>query len=202
MVWQEQELDALVTTLRASAPDAPTLCEGWEARHLASHLYLRRHNPLRLPRLNELADLAANRQHYLRVVDAFAAPVRRTNPLIVVDRLLGEKANLLEYVIHHEDLRRGTGEDITSRELPTEMSQAILKDAVLFAKLRIRTPGFGLVFEVPGVEERVVRREQPSATVSGSAADLALVASGRRRAAQVEVHGDGHAISAFNAATA
>ena len=36
----------LAALLRRVGPDAPTLCEGWDTRDMAVHLYLREHNPL------------------------------------------------------------------------------------------------------------------------------------------------------------
>ena len=40
---ERRELCELMTTL---GPDAPTLCEGWTAHHLAAHLHIRESDPL------------------------------------------------------------------------------------------------------------------------------------------------------------
>src|SRR5690606_3490565 len=45
MPWMEDERAALVATARDTDPDAPTLCEGWTARHLLAHLVEREHQP-------------------------------------------------------------------------------------------------------------------------------------------------------------
>ena len=41
MTAAQRERAALVQTLRAVGPDAPTLCEGWTTRDLAAHLVVR-----------------------------------------------------------------------------------------------------------------------------------------------------------------
>src|SRR3546814_18062938 len=41
MTVAQQERAALVATFREVPPDAPTLCEGWDARDLTAHLVVR-----------------------------------------------------------------------------------------------------------------------------------------------------------------
>ena len=41
----QRERSALVETMRAVGPDAPTLCEGWTTRDLAAHLVVREGRP-------------------------------------------------------------------------------------------------------------------------------------------------------------
>lgn len=40
------ERTVLVGTLNEAGPAAPTLCEGWQTRHLLAHLILRETQPL------------------------------------------------------------------------------------------------------------------------------------------------------------
>lgn len=202
MAWYPRELSALIATLRETDPNAPTLCEGWQARHLASHLYLRRHKPWQMGKLGTYAQRAEDPAEYQRIIDAFAEPVHAPNPLVLMDTVFAEAANLLEYVIHHEDVRRGRyeTEPVTPRVLPAPMSDAVLAGAARFAKLGLRMGRYGLVFAVPEGRRQVVRRGAVSAAVVGTAPDLALVASGRARAAQVEVLGEPEAVAAFEAA--
>ena len=47
----QRERAALVETLRAVGPDAPTLCEGWTTRDLTAHLVVRERRPDALPGL-------------------------------------------------------------------------------------------------------------------------------------------------------
>src|SRR6188768_2392468 len=46
MPWHTIEREQLAEALSAVAPDAPTLCEGWQARHLAAHVVLRERAPV------------------------------------------------------------------------------------------------------------------------------------------------------------
>ena len=41
----QRERSALVESMRATGPDAPTLCEGWTTRDLAAHLVVREYRP-------------------------------------------------------------------------------------------------------------------------------------------------------------
>ena len=45
MTAASRERAALVTTMRAVGPDAPTLCGDWTTRDLAAHLVLRERRP-------------------------------------------------------------------------------------------------------------------------------------------------------------
>ena len=44
--WAQIERQKLCDLLEAIGPEAPTLCEGWSAAHLAAHLVLRERKPL------------------------------------------------------------------------------------------------------------------------------------------------------------
>ena len=46
MTWHEIERAQLAQALLDVSPDAPTLCEGWQARHLAAHVVLRERSPI------------------------------------------------------------------------------------------------------------------------------------------------------------
>src|SRR3954468_20356547 len=43
MTWIEVERRSLADDFRDAPPDAPTLCDGWTARHLCAHLVHRDH---------------------------------------------------------------------------------------------------------------------------------------------------------------
>lgn len=85
MPWMEDERAALVATARDIDPDAPTLCEGWTARHLLAHLVEREHQPWfvavdllsRRPPgeerfMSRLVEQAAGPAGYRALVDTFA----------------------------------------------------------------------------------------------------------------------------------
>lgn len=204
-MWDVSERQALVEVLHEAGPGAPTLCEGWQTQHLAAHLYLRRHRPWRAFDERDgsvfaaLAEQASTPGPYERLVERFAAEPRGWTPMALMDGPLGRWTNLMEYVIHHEDVRRGDG-DTTARRLPGDLSDAIFDGAVTFARMAMRSFPVGVVLVVPGGRRRVVRKDRESVAVVGGPTDLALVASGRRRAADVELLGSEDAVAAFSAA--
>lgn len=201
--WDRVERQNLEETLRAADPQAPTLCEGWEVRHLVAHLYLRRRQPWRAfgqgegSVFAELADRARDRGAYTDLVERFAAPVPPVSPMALADGPLGPVTNTTEYVIHHEDVRRGAG-PVPARSLPAEQNDTLFDAVVQFGRLALRKLDVGVVLAVPGGRRRVVKRAEESVAVIGSPVELALVVSGRRRAADVELVGSPSALAAFN----
>ena len=127
MAWMETERQAIVRTLHGTDPSAPTLCAGSTVARLLAHLIVREEHAAvedrrdairRAPAgpgnsLNPLVAEAATEQGYRRLVDRVAAGGRGFS----VMRFSGDAANLLEFVVHHEDVRRGAGEP-APRQLP------------------------------------------------------------------------------------
>lgn len=201
--WDLVERQNLEETLREADPLAPTLCEGWEVRHLVAHLYLRRHQPWRAFDQGEdsvfatLADQARDASGYADLVERFAAPVPPVSPMALADGPLGPVTNVTEYVIHHEDVRRGAG-PVPARSLPAEQNDHLFDAVTRFARLALRRLDVGVVLAVPGGRRRVVKRAAESVAVIGSPVELALVVSGRRRAADIEILGSDAARAAFS----
>ncbi|MFV0253666.1 MAG: TIGR03085 family metal-binding protein [Beutenbergiaceae bacterium] len=206
--WDHRELSDLLTTLRATDPHAETLCDGWQARHLVAHLYLRRHKPWSAFRQGagsafmQLADGAAQSGGYAALVEQFAAAPARISPMTLLDGPLGPRVNTLEYLIHHEDVRRGEG-PVEPRSLTPDENDAIFDALPGFGALAMRSAPVGVVFGVPGGRRNVIKRSgggMESVAVLGAPTELALVASGRRRAAEVQMLGTDSAIAAFTEA--
>lgn len=200
--WDRAELEDLVAGLAAADPAAPTLCEGWQARHLAAHLHLRRHKPWSVMRegpgsaLAAEADAAASPARYRDLVLDFARAPRTATPMALQDGPLGMAVNLVEYVVHHEDLRRGAG-PVPARTLPPEMSDALFDRVAMLGRLGLRRAEVGVVLVVPGGRRKVVRRGADAVAVVGGPVELALVATGRLRAADVELKGSDDAVASF-----
>ncbi|MCC9204091.1 TIGR03085 family metal-binding protein [Arthrobacter sp. zg-Y769] len=203
MAWVETERAELVRTLREADPLAPTLCEGWDVRRLLAHLVLREHAPwkiaadaVRRPKpgqekqLGAEADAAGTPDGYAALVDRFAAGPARFSPY----RL--DAANLVEYVIHHEDIRRA-GVMAAPRVLPAGEQQALWKQLGLMARMGYRGSPVGVELALPGSGRRRVKKGSPSVLVSGDVVDLALHAMGRRAAANVSIEGGGDAVRVF-----
>src|SRR4051812_33898145 len=106
------ERQALCSTLDAVGPDAPTLDEGWATRDLAAHLVLRE------TRLDAslgivVAPLAGWTGRVQRGIAQTPWPELvarlRTGPPRWSPYSVGgvdERVNLVEFVVHHEDVRR------------------------------------------------------------------------------------------------
>lgn len=197
MAWVETERQALVETLRSSDPDAPTLCQGWDVRHVLAHLVQREHSPA-----NSAGDLVLRREpgqeKYLgRLVDSAQSPVGfealvkrfqagppRWSPL----KWAAESISLLEYVIHHEDIRRGSG-TAAPRDLPGEEADAIWAKLPTMVRLSYRSCPVGVTLTRPGGQSQVVKTGRGSVVLTGEPVELALYVTGRRSAAQVRLSG-------------
>src|ERR1700759_1848522 len=135
----QHERAALVETLRAVGPDAPTLCEGWTAHDLVAHLVVRERRPDALPGLvfGPLASYTARVQTRLAsstawedLVELFASGP----PLLSLFKILDPVASIHEMFVHHEDVRRAqTGWE--PRELDAGTSAAVKRRAALISRV-------------------------------------------------------------------
>ncbi len=209
-MWSAREKSALVESLTEAGPNAPTLCEGWQTRHLAAHLLLRGQEPWRLTPLpwapdaadrliDDVADGLRERAAYTDAVETFAAGPDGANPMRLVRGRADEAMNLLEYVVHHEDVRRGGPEPLSPRELPAPMLDDIWRRLGQFARFAFRSAPVGVVLVVPGGRRRRARSGAVSVALTGGPLEQALFAMGRRGAAQVQVTGTPDAVAAFEA---
>ncbi|ALE07206.1 hypothetical protein AL755_19845 [Arthrobacter sp. ERGS1:01] len=205
MRWMDTERQALVATFNATDPEAPTLCEGWNARRLLGHLVQREHTPFarlkdetaKAPpgqekHLGQLVATAVTPEGYKALVARFAAGTGPLNPMT----WFGDAVQLLEYVIHHEDLRRGAG-PVEPRELPAAQLDALWKRMPLMARLSYRSSPVGVSLAWPGKESAVVRKGVDGVVIAGSPVELALYLGGRRAAAAVDITGKPEAVASF-----
>lgn len=201
-MWAQVEQDALTATLQAAGPEQDTLCEGWRTRHLAAHLYLRARKPWQLLGLpgtvgvDELAAECTDPARYQQVIAEFAGPMpwpwRATRT-----GALNELTNLVEYVVHHEDVRRAGEQALPPRSLPPEMTAAIWSK---FARTSI---GFylaapvGVLLMVPGGPRLRARPGGDPVRVVGTPVEQALYAMGRREHARIELRGSTAQVERF-----
>lgn len=199
----QDQRTALCDALDAAAADAPTLCEGWTAHHLAAHVWLREHDPaaalgIVVPALagrteRRLAQLVATRPYAELVAD-----LRRGPPGWSPFRLPGvdRAANTLEFFVHTEDVRRGGG-NRTPRELDVALEARTWKQLPALARLALRgcRVAVWLEREVPPGEPLRIGRGPDIVTLLGRPTELVLWLWGRRAAAQVRVFGSAPAIS-------
>lgn len=195
----------LADLLLGKGPDAPTLCAGWTTRDLAAHLVVRESRP----------DAAAGilirplEGWTQRVQDSVAAQpypelvrkVRTGPPTLSMFAIPGVDgaANLVEFFVHHEDVRRG-GDAWAPRELDPALADALWGRLNAMARLLFRRVPSGVRLErTDGSGGSIVARKGTGVVLRGPAAELLLRAYGRH-AVQVETLGSPTDVAAFEAA--
>jgi uncharacterized protein (TIGR03085 family) len=199
--FSRSERLALCALLGEKGPDAPTLCEGWTTRDLAAHLVLREHRPDAAAGIvvGPLAAYTARVQHRIAQQHDYAdlvAAIRRGPPRLSVFALPGvdERANAVEYFVHHEDVRRGSpGWEPRPLDPGTE---DLLWRRLGMARFVLRGAPCGVTLEREGAAGSpasaaiTAKRGAPAVTVTGTPGELTVWVAGRQRAAQVRIDGD------------
>ena len=183
-------------------PSVPTLIEGWTAHDLAAHLVLREHDPVAGPCLvlpGPPARFAERHRARLARRKDFTSLVAsiRSGPPIGFFRIgwVRALANLNEFFVHHEDVRRANG--LRPRSLTAAMDAALWLNVRRGGRyLSRRLDGCGLEISWAATNERVrVRPGSPTVRLSGVPGELLLYLFGRQAAAQVELGGPPEAIA-------
>jgi len=184
-------------------PAVPTLLEGWTAHDLAAHLVLREHDLVAGPCLvlpGPFERFAERRRARLAQRQDFSWLVTRirSGPPIGFFRVgwVRAMANLNEFFVHHEDVRRA------NQQAPRSLTPAM--DAALWRNVRRgsrylsrRLHGCGLEIEWAGTNEGVTAKPgEPTARLSGPPGELLLYIFGRQAAARVHVSGPPDAVAA------
>lgn len=198
----------LADALLGAGPDAPTLCEGWRTRHLAAHLVLRESSLTTLglivpplhswadKRVDALADKAASTHAYQKLIRRFIA-----GPKLSLLRAKGvdQAANLLEYFVHTEDIRRAY-ERFAPRNLSSRYSKLLWEQLQKRAKILLRDSPVGVIL-IRGNGQRVVAKSgKDSVAIRGPVGELILFAHGRGDHALVTFEGSDEAIAQLRAA--
>jgi uncharacterized protein (TIGR03085 family) len=206
MTYSRDERRALCALLDETGPEAPTMCEGWTTLDLAAHLVLREHRPDAgagmlggpLARYTgRVQGKIAARTPYPRLVQI----IRDGPPRLSVFGLPGldERANLVEYFVHHEDVRRAAP-DWQPRELARELTEELWQ-RLRMTRLILRKVPVGVEFARDDVasgdrsggaarKHRItIRNGTPVVTVVGNPAELTLWALGRTTVARVRMDG-------------
>lgn len=201
---ERRALCELLTTL---GPDAPTLCTGWTARHLAAHLHLREtypiaaagifFGPLHGANKRRMAKLMAETD-FDQLVALVARGPRGLNPMRL--RAVDEALNALEFFVHHEDLRRGGSFPVRPRVLSAETDDFLWDSAIRLGTGRLRGLRVGVVLQRvrggrPTDEQAVVATGRTPVTALGEPSELVLWLFGREAAAQVQFTGPAQALA-------
>ncbi|OBH20336.1 TIGR03085 family metal-binding protein [Mycobacterium sp. E3247] len=197
----QRERAALVQTMRAVGPKAPTLCEGWKTRDLAAHLVIREYRPDAAPGIlipffashTEKVQNQVAEQGWDELVDKVASGPPVYSPF----KLLDPVANVAEMFIHHEDVRRAQP-GWQPRALEPELSARLRRTLPLMARLTLaKLPG-RVALRTPEGKTLLTAGRGPAVTVTGAPEELLLFSVGR--AAQVEFDGDAAAVQAVREA--
>ncbi len=205
MGYSRDERIALSTLLDQVGPEAPTLCAGWATRDLAAHLVLRERRPDAGAGImvSPLAGYTArvqqrlgSRTPYQELVKTF----RNGPPKLSLWAIPGldERANVVEYFVHQEDVRRAAPE-WEPRDLDPGLTQALWA-RLKAARYLLRKLPVGIEFAREDTDGHAsdfrltIRRGTPVVTVIGTPAELTLWSTGRVSAARVRLDGTGPAI--------
>ncbi|MBS2962714.1 TIGR03085 family protein [Actinocrinis puniceicyclus] len=209
--FARQERSALADTLLRVGPDAPTLCTGWSASDLAAHLIIRESRPVAAAGIlvKGLAPLTQRAQDAVKQNTPFpqlVEKVRQGPPLWSFFRVgaVDAAANVVEFFVHHEDLRRAVGDP--PRQLERTYSDELWNRLRRQARLSYRSAPVGVTLvraeDDDSPRQTIVAKAATPlmVTVTGPAGELVLFTSGRKEAARVQLSGDEAAVERLRGA--
>jgi uncharacterized protein (TIGR03085 family) len=213
MTHAQDERRAISDLLAELGPSQPTLCAGWQTGDLAAHLVLREHRPDAGAGVmgGPLAGYTRHVQSRLTARTPFPQLVhliRTGPPRFSVFGLPGadERLNLVEYFVHHEDVRRAQP-GWQPRAISTELAD-LLWDRLRLARLMLRKAPVGVELarsdsagegpHAPNGKVRITAKARtPVVTVSGDPAELTLWTMGRTGVANVQMEGNDSDVAAL-----
>lgn len=200
MTHASKERAALCDLLAKLGPGQPTLCAGWQTADLAAHLVVRERRPdagagvLGGPlagHTRRTQDRLLARTPFTQLVDM----IKTGPPRLSVFALPGvdERANLVEYFVHHEDIRRAQPA-WEPRDISADLADELWRRLRL-ARMLLRSAPVGVELvradagEHAGRVRITARAKTPVVTVTGEPAELTLWTMGRTSAADVRLDG-------------
>jgi uncharacterized protein (TIGR03085 family) len=197
----------LAASLRTAGPDVPTLCGEWTTSQLAAHLVLRERSLIELAGRLPVARLQALAQRH---IDTYVAAHPYEHIVAAVEQgppiyspfalpLVREAVDLLEYVVHNEDVRRAAPEWLP-RTMPIARQQAVWSKLRMGARLTMRSLPVPVELVWPSHGSVSIGRGLSRVTVTGDPVELAMLAFGRQRVAKVDYEGAPDDIASVRAA--
>ncbi len=196
---------AMCDLLDQLGPDRPTLCGDWTTRDLLAHLLVRERRPdaslgIVVPAFagrTESAMQHVAEQSFTENVNTF-----RTGPPIWTPwaiPVLGDRANLFEFYVHHEDIRRAQPE-WEPRPSDPRREDALWGALTMMGRLLFRRCPGGVVLRAAGRDDAVVRKGEHAVHLVGEPSEIALVAFGRpTELTRIVVQGEPDDIAGFEA---
>lgn len=190
----------LAELMHQTGPLADTLCDGWNARDLAAHLYVRENEPWNaagillkpLAGVTERAMRKAQQQHdFDQLVSLIAAGPKGLSPFRI--SAVDKAANGFEFFVHHEDVRRAQP-GWAPRTLAPDVDQQLWDQLLPLAKTKLRGAKVGIIFVrtrdgEPTGDEHVVSLGPGVVKVIGDPAELTMWFAGRGSHADVKFDG-------------
>ncbi|MFC7497513.1 MULTISPECIES: TIGR03085 family metal-binding protein [unclassified Nocardioides] len=199
-----RERAALCDLALETGPDSPTLCAGWTARDLVVHLLVRERRPLAsagivVPPLSALTS-RASRSLEGRSYESLVARLRSPGGMYAVPAL-DRALNTFEYVVHHEDLRRGLP-DWQPRTLPpadVDLLWANRSRGVAFLARKLPAP---TVLRRADTGDTIVASKGDSpVTVTGDVVELLLFLFGRSATSGITFEGPDDRVASVRSAS-
>lgn len=185
-------------------PDAPTLCGDWTVKELVVHLLLREGHPAAagifvkpLGRLLDRATTKASAEDFPALVKRLRHGPPVWSPFALPK--VGATMNLLEFYIHHEDIRRAQP-SWEPRALPSSTEDGIWGALRIVGRVMVsgKSP-VAVTAERPdtGATARLKNGEHP-VVVRGMPSEIALYVYGRKPQARVDLIGDDADVAALH----
>ena len=215
MTLARNERAALADLFAELGPDQPTLCQGWTTADLLVHLLVRERRPdaalgiVLAPLAGHTARVSADygRRPFEEQVQLLRSGPPAFSPLGWGS--MDEKANGMEFFIHHEDVRRGQPDwqprplDEATREQLMRMStsglvlRGLKKTGVAVTARLTDEPGEHErpLILVPAKKHEAVGEPAGGVLLRGGIADILLWLSGRSEV-RIEFDGDPAAVAA------
>jgi uncharacterized protein (TIGR03085 family) len=186
-------------------PDAPTLCEGWTTRDLLAHMLVRERRQdaavgIVLPFLRKhAADVTAKvkAEPWDDMIKQFRDGPPIWSPWAIP--VLGDKFNLAEFFIHHEDIRRAQPE-WAPREGNEARDDALWKPLKLMGRMLVRKSPVGVTLRSAGRDDVVAKKGERGVVLVGLPGEIVIHLFGRPLdKVRVVVQGEPADVEAFEA---
>jgi len=183
--------------------ESPTLCSGWTAKDLVVHLLVRERSPLGgagivVSPLSGFTRRASER-YGERDLDALVERLRSPGGMFAIP-VVDKAANTFEYVVHHEDLRRGRPgweprglDPADADELWTQ-----LRKGVAFVGRKL--PGPTVLRRADTGDSVVAKKGAAPVVITGDVVEIILFLFGREATRDLAFEGPDEAIDAVRAA--